>query len=217
MRVDIWSDIRCPFCYIGKRKFEKALESFEHRTSVEVVWHSFQLDPSLKTQPDVNTYDHLAAIKGISPEQSREMHAHITDVASQVGISFRFDKAVVANSFKAHRLIQLAKERGVANEAEEALFHAHFTEGKNIDDDETLVQVGKGIGIAEPDVRALLSSNDFSEAVEKDEALAREIGIRGVPFFIFNNRYAVSGAQSPDVFLKTLQKAWEEYALQPQK
>lgn len=217
MKVDIWSDIRCPFCYIGKRKFEHALEEFEHKDSVEVVWHSFQLDPSLKTQPGIKTYDYLAKVKGMSVEQSRQMHDQITEAASQVGITFNFDHAVVANSFKAHRLIQLAKSRGLADQAEEAFFRAHFTEGKNIDENATIIEIGTGIGIPEEAVRNLLSSHDFSGAVAQDESLAREIGIRGVPFFIFNNRYAVSGAQPPEVFLKTLQKAWEEYARQPQE
>lgn len=217
MKVDIWSDIRCPFCYIGKRKFERALESFEHKDSVEVVWHSFQLDPSLKTQPDLKSHDYLAKIKGMTVEQSREMHENITHIAAQVGITFNLERAVVANSFKAHRLIQFARYRGLADQAGEFLFRAHFSEGRNIDDDETLIDIARGISLPEDEVRALLASDEFAEAVTRDESLAREIGIRGVPFFIFNNRYAVSGAQAPEVFLQTLQKAWEEYVSQPQE
>ncbi|HEY9487817.1 MAG TPA: DsbA family oxidoreductase [Chryseosolibacter sp.] len=211
MKIDIWSDIRCPFCYIGKRKFENALEQFPHRDKVEVVWHSFQLDPQLKTQPGIHVYDYLAKIKGMNREQTVQMHDHVTQAATEVGLTFDFDKAIVANSFDGHRLIQLAKAKGLANEAEEALFYAHFSEGKNIDDHDALLEIGRAIGLQEDDIKAVLNSNDFSQEVNQDEATARSIGIRGVPFFILNDKFAISGAQSPDVFLRALEKAWQEY------
>lgn len=211
MKLNIWSDIRCPFCYIGKRKFEHALEKFDHRDKVEVVWRSFQLDPSLKTNPDMNAYDYLAKIKGMTREESVEMHAHVTQVAKDAGLSFHFDKTVVANSFNGHRLIQLAKRHGLGDAAEEELFKAHFTLGNNIDDIETLVEIGVRIGLEEDKVRTMLASSDCSEDVKRDETEARSIGIRGVPFFIFDDKFAVSGAQSSDTFLQTLEKAWEAY------
>lgn len=210
MRVDIWSDIRCPFCYIGKKKFEIALERFTHKEQVEVVWHSFQLDPGLKTDPGVHTYDYLARIKGMPREQVIEMHDYVTQAAHEVGLTFDFEKVVVANSFDGHRLIQLAKSSGLADAAEEHLFRAHFTEGKNIDDKATLREIGISIGLDETSVDEVLSSDKFADKVQEDEMMARHIGIRGVPFFIFNNRYTVSGAQPAEAFLQTMEKTWNE-------
>jgi predicted DsbA family dithiol-disulfide isomerase len=210
MKVDIWSDVRCPFCYIGKRKFEKALEKFPHKNEVEVNWHSFELDPTLGTNPSASAVEHIADVKGISKAQAEGMHAHVTNVAKEIGLDFNFEKAVIANSFNAHRLIQLAKTKGLANETEEQLFKAHFIEGKNIDDSETLIQVGVDAGLNENDVKELVASDSFSEEVRQDEMQAQSIGINGVPFFILNNKYAVSGAQSPDIFLQALSQTWAE-------
>jgi protein disulfide-isomerase len=211
MKVNIWSDVRCPFCYIGKKKFEMALGRFDDKDKVEVIWRSFQLDPNLETKTGINAVDHIAAIKGISQEQAEEMHNHVTRVAKEVGLEFNFEKAVVANSFNAHRLIQLAKTRGLGNEAEEQLFKAHFTEGKNIDDNEVLIQAGVAIGLNEKDIRAMLASDAFAKEVSEDESQAHAIGVRGVPFFVFNGKYAVSGAQSPDAFLQALQQSWQAF------
>lgn len=211
MKVSIWSDIRCPFCYIGKRKFEMALERFAGKDKVEVIWRSFQLDPNLKTEAAINAVEHIAAIKGISKKDAEEMHQHVTRVAKEVGLHFDFEKAVVANSFNAHRLIQFAKTKGLGNEAEEALFKAHFTEGKNIDDEEILVQTAGAIGLDQKEVKDMLASDAFAKAVEEDEREAHAIGVRGVPFFVFNDKYAVSGAQSPDTFLRALQQSWQEF------
>lgn len=209
MKVNIWSDVRCPFCYIGKRKFEKALEQFPHKDKIEVIWHSFQLDPALKTQPGVHTYDYLADIKGMSREQTVSMHDRVKEIGREVGLEFNFDKAVVANSFDAHRLIQLSKSKGLGDQAEEHLFKAHFTEGKNIDDRETLAQIGVAIGLAEEEVRSVLESDLFTDKVREDEALARTLGIRGVPFFLLNEKFGVSGAQDPQLFFQALHQAWE--------
>lgn len=210
MKVDIWSDIRCPFCYIGKRKFEMALAQFPHASGVDVIWHSFQLDPALKTQPDLNALDYLAKIKGMSREESERMHDRVRQIARDVGLTFQFDKVVVANSFHAHRLVQLAKTRGLAGDMEERLFKAHFTEGANIDEDAVLLHRGVAAGLPEPEVRSLLATDAFAKEVHDDEAMARSIGIRGVPFFVFDSRFAMSGAQAPDHFLHALQTAWPE-------
>ncbi len=216
MKVNIWSDIRCPFCYIGKRKFEMALEKFPHKDEVEVAWKSFELDPNLETKVGINAIEHLSKAKGISQKRADEMHQHVTQVAKEVGLDFDFEKAVVANSFNAHRLIQLAKSNGLANEAEEELFKAHFIEGKNIDDNETLAEIGKVIGLNENEVKEMLASDSFSSEVKQDETQAQSIGINGVPFFILNNKYAVSGAQSPDTFLEVLEQAWKEFEKEKQ-
>ena len=216
MNVNIWSDVRCPFCYIGKRKFEMALEKFPHKDKVKVSWHSFELDPNLETKTDVNAIDYISKIKGISHEQAEGMHHHVTQVAKEIGLDFNFEKSIVANSFNAHRLIQLAKSHRLANEAEEELFKAHFSEGKNIDDNGTLTQIGVAIGINENEVKEMLASDSFSSEVKQDEMQAQSIGINGVPFFILNNKYAVSGAQSPDTFLEVLEQTWKEFEQEKQ-
>lgn len=210
MKVDIWSDIRCPFCYIGKKKFEKALERFTHKEKVEVIWHSFQLDPGLKTQRGVHVYDYLARVKGISRDQAVRMHQHVKQSAREVGLEFNFDNAVVANSLNGHRLIQLAKSKGLGDVAEEALFRAHFIDGKNIDDRVSLREIGLAIGLHFDELDQLLASDQFAMEVHEDEKRAQSIGIRGVPFFILDDKYAVSGAQAPELFLQALESAWQD-------
>lgn len=214
MKVDIWSDVRCPFCYIGKRKFENALEKFPYKNEIEVNWHSFELDPSIKTNPALNALEHLANIKGISNAQAEGMQAHVRTVASEIGLDF--GNSVIANSFNAHRLIQMAKTKGLANDAEEELFKAHFIDTKNIDDKNTLIEIGVSIGMDKDEVNKVLDSDTFSKEVRQDEAQAQSIGINGVPFFILNNKYAVSGAQSSDVFLQALSQAWAEFEKEKQ-
>lgn len=211
MKVDIWSDIRCPFCYIGKRKLEKALAQFPQKDKVEVEWHSFELDPSLKTKAGIPVYDYLAQRKGISLENSVQLHEQLSESARQVGLSYHFDKAVVANSFDAHRLVQLAKLNGLGDAAEERLFKAYYTEGKDISDHLTLIIIGDEIGLDGKAVKQMLNSDALTDEVRYDEKQAQELGINGVPFFVINDRYGVSGAQQPEVFLQTLEKAWQEY------
>ena len=211
MKVDIWSDIRCPFCYIGKRKFERALAQFPQKDKVEVEWHSFELDPGMKTQAGVNLYDYLASRKNITRESSVQLHRQVTETASQVGLTYNFDNTVVANSFDAHRLIQLAKLNGLGDAAEERLFKAYFSEGKDISDHLTLIILGDEIGLDGKLVKQMLDSDALTDEVRYDERQAGELGINGVPFFVINDRYGVSGAQQPEIFLQTLEKAWQEY------
>ena len=210
MKVDIWSDVRCPFCYIGKRKFEIALEKFSNKNRVEIEWHSFELDPTLTTNKNENHVKHLSEAKGISKEQVDQLHDHVSTIAAEVGLDFHFDNIVVANSFNAHRLIQLAKTKGVADEVEEALFKAHFVEGKNIDDAETLMNIGLSVGITKNELKKIIDSDEFSKQVSQDEQQAQLYGINGVPFFVLNNKYGVSGAQSPEIFLEALTQAWDD-------
>jgi len=211
MKVSVWSDVRCPFCYIGKRKFEIALDKFQHNDEVEVIWKSFQLDPALKTKENVNIYDYFTEIKGIEKEQAEQMFDNVTQIAREVGLKFNLDKSVVANSFNAHRLIQLAKTKGLGNQIEEQLFKIHFEQGANIDNMQTLTEAGTAIGLSETEVQEVLNSDAFADEVRQDESAAHQIGVRGVPFFVFNDKYAVSGAQSPDTFLEILEKAWAEF------
>ncbi len=211
MKVEIWSDVMCPFCYIGKRKFEKALSEFPGKNNIEVIWKSFQLDPSTVTDPSLSTIDHLAEKKGWSKEQARETTAHVTGIAKQVGLDFNFDKAVVANSFDAHRLSHLAKKHNKQNELEEKLFAAYFTEGKNTADHATLLQIATEIGLDKTEVNTLLTGDLYTEEVEKDIYEAQQVGVRGVPFFVLDRKYAVSGAQEPATFLQALTQSYEEY------
>lgn len=211
MKVDIWSDIRCPFCYIGKRRFEQALEKFGNKDKVEVCWRSFQLDPELKHRPGKTIYEYLAERKGMSVEESKQMHRHMEGVAKEVGLSYNFDKTIVAGSFDAERLIQFAKTKGLGDIAEERMFKAYFTEGKNIADHSTLIEVGAEMGLDKAKTEKMLKSDAFVKEVNSDIARANEVGVRGVPFFVFNNKYAVSGAQPSEVFLNALEQSWSEF------
>ena len=211
MKVEIWSDVMCPFCYIGKRKFEKALNQFTENKDIEIIWKSYQLDPNSVTDPSLNSIKHLAQKKGWSESQAKETSEYVTNIAKQVGLSFNFDKAVVANSFDAHRLSHLALEKGVQDKLEEALFKAYFTDGKNTADAKTLLELGLSVGLTEADINKVLSSNQYAEDVKFDINEANQLGVRGVPFFVFDRKYAVSGAQESDTFFKTLEKAYAEW------
>ncbi|PBQ34778.1 disulfide bond formation protein DsbA [Sphingobacteriaceae bacterium] len=212
MKVEIWSDVMCPFCYIGKRKFESALDSFENKENIEIVWKSFQLDAGLKTDPSKNTIQHLAEKKGWTMEYTRNTIKYVTDMAAGVGLHYDFDKAVVANSFDAHRFIQYAKTKGKGDAAEENLFKAYFTQGKNTADHAVLIELGTQIGLDAEELKKVLSGNDFATEVNKDVQEAQQIGVTGVPFFVFDRKYAVSGAQDPKAFLETLEKSFAEHA-----
>jgi predicted DsbA family dithiol-disulfide isomerase len=211
MKVDIWSDVRCPFCYIGKRKFEKGLENFPQKDQVEVTWKSFQLDPTLDSKNSEDIFSYFTRAKGVSRQQAEQMFGNVTEIAKEVGLVFNIPASIVANSFNAHRLIQMAKAKGLGNEAEEALFRIHFTEGKDINDGDTLLQTGLSIGLGENELKEMLESEAWTSEVRQDEEMARALGVSGVPFFVFNDKYAVSGAQSPETFLQVLEKAWAEY------
>ena len=201
----------CPFCYIGKRKFEHALSQFPHKEQVNVVWKSFQLNPDMKTQPDKSLNQYLAETKGMSLAEARRMTDHVTAMASEVGLTFHFDKAVVASSQDAHRLIQLAKENSLGDAIEERLFRAYFTEGRDTSDHATLLELGTEIGLDSEAVQHLLQSNQYAEAVAQDIYEAQQVGVRGVPFFVLNHQYAISGAQQPETFLGALNTAWTDW------
>lgn len=207
MKVEIWSDIVCPFCYIGKRKFEAALAQYPHRDQVEVVWKSFQLDPSLKTDPSKSVRQSLSENKGWSLEQTDRTMEYVVNMAAGVGLAYHFEKAVVANSFDAHRLVHLAKQHGLQDAAKERLLAAYFTEGKNTADHAVLAQIGAEIGLDAAQVTRVLASDEYADAVRRDIAEARELGITGVPFFVFNGKVGVSGAQDPSVFLRAFEQA----------
>ncbi len=211
MKVEIWSDVMCPFCYIGKRKFEQALTQFSHKDKIEVEWKSFELDPTLKTDPNTSIYQYLSKRKGWSLDQTKQISQQVVDMAKQVGLTYHMDKAVVANSFDAHRISHLAKSKGLQDQMEERLFSAYFTEGKNTGDQATLTQLGVEIGLNEADIKAMFSSDLYTNEVKQDEIKAQQVGARGVPFFVLDNKYAISGAQEPQTFLNALTKAYQEW------
>ncbi len=210
MKVEIWSDVMCPFCYIGKRKFELALEKFPQRDTVEITWKSFQLNPDMITDPDKNINQYLAEVKGWSVKQAEDANNYVTDIAKKVGLTYNMDKSIVANSFDAHRLSHLAKKYNKQDALEERLFLAYFTEGKNTADHDTLIAIGVEIGLEENEIKSMLESNEFSAQVNRDILEAQMVGARGVPFFVFDRKYAVSGAQDPAAFEQVLNTIWEE-------
>lgn len=211
MKVEIWSDVMCPFCYIGKRRFENALQQLNYKDQVQVEWKSFQLDPSLKNEPGKNINEYLAERKGWTLQQSKEAHAYVTKMAAAEGLHYDFDKAVVANSFDAHRFTHFAKNHGKGDAAEERLFKAYFTEGKNIADHDTLVQLGTDIGLNRAEVQAVLQSDAYANDVRSDITEAESLGVRGVPFFVLDRKYGVSGAQPAEAFQEALEKAFAEW------
>ncbi|MCG2614973.1 DsbA family oxidoreductase [Terrimonas sp. NA20] len=211
MKIEIWSDIMCPFCYIGKRHFEKALENFEGKDDVQVEWKSFQLNPDMKTEPGKSINEYLAEHKGWSIEQARQANQYVTGMAAKAGLTYDMERAVVANSFDAHRLIQLAKASGRGDEMEERLFKAYFTEGKNIGDPGTLAELAADAGLDKQRAEEVLKGREFAEAVDRDIYEAQQIRVSGVPFFVLNDRYAVSGAQPAETFAGALEQAWKEW------
>ena len=212
MRVDIWSDVMCPFCYIGKRKFEAALADFAHKDDVEVVWHSFQLSPDLTKEPRESVFSYLSRTKGMPESQARQMTEHVAGMAREVGLDFQFDKTVNVNSFDAHRLSHLAAQHGAQDAVEEQLFKAYFVDGLNIADPKTLLKIGTEAGLSTKEIEEMLASDAYTEAVQADIQMASRIGVRGVPFFVLDNKYAVSGAQPAQTFLAALTQAYDEHA-----
>lgn len=204
MKIEIWSDIMCPFCYIGKRQLEKALAEFPNE-EFEIEWKSFQLDPSITPQKGRDIYTFLAERKGVSVEQSKEMHKAVVERAKNVGLDYHFEKVIVSNSLTAHRIIHLGKARKLGDEMEEIFFKAYFTEGKDLNDASTLIELGIQAGLDENEVRKVIENESvFLNNVQNDIAEAQQIGVQGVPFFVFDRKYAVSGAQPVEVFVQTI-------------
>ncbi len=210
MKIEIWSDVVCPFCYIGKRHFEKAVAQLPFKDEMEVEWRSFQLNPDLQHDPSKDLYTYLAELKGQTREWSVTMHAQVSEMALAAGLHYRFDIAKLANSFDAHRLIQLARKHGISDVLEEALFRAYFTEGALISDHVTLTKLAVEAGLNKDEVERVLAGSDFTEEVENDIREAAQIGVRGVPFFVIDRKYAVSGAQPVAQFVGALTQAYEE-------
>ncbi len=210
MKVEIWSDVVCPWCYIGKRRFEAALAQFEHKDQVEVIWRSYQLDPNAPVHGTQKTVEMLAQKYGVSAAQAAKMQERVSGIAAQEGLEYHLDQTRHENTFDAHRLLHLAAERGLQAEGEERFFRAHFTEGQALGDDETLVQLAAEIGLPEDEARAVLNSDAYADAVRADIRRARMFGIQGVPFFAVDEQYGISGAQPTELMKDVLEQAWAE-------
>jgi predicted DsbA family dithiol-disulfide isomerase len=210
MKIEIWSDIACPFCYIGKRKLEKAIQRLPDSVGIVLEWKSFQLNPTLQTDPNQNTLTHLAETKGWTMEQTLQMTAQVTAMGKEEGLNFNFEKTAVANTKRSHRLLHLAKKYNCQNELKEQLFKVYFEDGKNIDDLKTLLQCAEQVGIPQAEAKKVLDTHGFEEEIDQDVYESRLIGVQGVPFFVFDRKYGISGAQPDEVFDRTLQQALDE-------
>jgi predicted DsbA family dithiol-disulfide isomerase len=209
MTIEIWSDVICPFCYLGKKNLEAALTSVKSDVNINIEWKSFQLNPNFGSEPQ-STYAYLAQMKGLKEDEIKGSFSHLQNAGKEKGIDFNFESALVVNTATAHRFIQLAKERGIANQAEEALFKAQFSEGKDVSSLEVLEEIGLAIGLSPEEVKQSQTDTKYQSGFEKDIYEARQIGVRGVPFFVFDRKYAVSGAQPVEVFAQTMQKIMNE-------
>lgn len=213
LQVDIWSDIACPWCYIGKRHLEQALAKFPHKDEVEIVWHAFELDPAApKKREGAGTHaERIAKKYGMSTQVAQQRIDHMVKIAEGDGLEFRFDRVQSGNTFDAHRVVHLGHERGVQDAVKERLLRAYMTEGQAIGDHDVLVTLGREAGLDEQEVREMLGSDRYTAEVRQDEAAARELGISGVPFFVLDGRLGVSGAQPAEVLLGALNQAWTEH------
>ena len=210
MKVEIWSDVMCPFCYIGKNNFEKALEKLPFKDQITVEWKSFQLDPTLDPTKTQNTLEYFKEKKGFPDAQAQQMIGQVAQMGKGAGIDFNFEKALITNTFAAHKLLHLAKKYDKSNEMEEALFVTHFIDGENIGDLSTLVSLAESLGIDKEEAERMLTSDEFNDDINQDICEAGAHGVTGVPFFILNGKYAVSGAQPVELFENALQQTYNE-------
>lgn len=209
MKIDIWSDIACPFCYIGKRNLQAALNEFESKDGVEIVYHSYQLDPNAKKEGKTNSVEDLAKKYGTSKAQAQQMIDRTVSMAKDVGLTFNYDILIETNTMDAHRLTHYAKKFQKDKEVVEEIFKAYFTDGLDVGDIEVLADLGARVGLDGEDIKKALNSDEYTSEVETDKYMATQYQISSVPFFVFNNKYAVSGAQPPEAFLEALNKASE--------
>lgn len=210
MKVEIWSDVVCPWCYIGKRRFASALAQFEHRDQIEIIWRSYQLDPSASRTVEKTVTEMLAEKYGVSQKQAAAMHDRVSGIAAQEGLEYHLEQARHCNTFDAHRLIHLAAAHHLQDEMEERLFHAYFTEGAALGETETLVKLAVDVGLDADEARTVLTSDTYANEVRADAQRARRLGIQGVPFFAIDETYGVSGAQPSEVIREVLLEAWTE-------
>ncbi|MDT0202851.1 DsbA family oxidoreductase [Nocardioides sp. AE5] len=213
MRIDVWSDVVCPWCYIGKRRLEKALAGFVHADQVEVTWHSYQLDPGAPVVPSEKTVESLAKKYGGGIERAQQMMDQVEAVAAEEGLLYRLSETLRVNTVDAHRLLHLALEAGGRDQQsalKEALLSAYFVEVRNVADHDVLTEIATGVGLDAERVREVLAGSTYAEQVQDDIARAQAFGASGVPFFVIDEKYGVSGAQPVEVFTRVLEQAWQE-------
>ena len=210
MNVEIWSDVVCPWCYIGMRRFERAVASFGHPDEVTVTYRSFELDPDAPAQRSGTHAEHLGRKYGMTVAEAEQAGQQMTERAAADGLEFRFDLLRGGNTFDAHRLLHLANDHGLQPELKERLLRATFTEGLPIADQATLVRLATEVGLPAAQVQAVLDGDAYADAVRADERQAARYGINGVPFFVADGKYAVNGAQPPEVLLQFLQRAYDD-------
>ncbi len=211
MLVEIWSDIMCPFCYIGKRKFENALYQFSKKDKIHVVWKSFDLAPHMQTNTDINIYQFLSVFKNMSMPDVKRLTANVTTMAKNAGLDFNFDTTIAAKTQKAHQLMHLATTHNLQNELKETLLKAYFIDGKNIDDIETLVVLSKSVGLTIKEIEDTFRNKKYLKAISDDIQDAKNLGVQGIPYFVFNKKYGVSGAQHESTFLDVLEKSFTDW------
>ncbi|MEO3930401.1 DsbA family oxidoreductase [Micromonosporaceae bacterium B7E4] len=212
MQLEVWSDIVCPWCYLGKRRLETALGQFEHADEVEVVWRSFQLDPSYPKGEPRPVPEALRSKLGASAAQVAAMQGHVTSLAAEDGLEYHLDQSIMANTFDAHRLTHLAREYGLGTELHERLMRANLIEAENVDDAETLVRLATEVGVPAEAARRVLAGDEYAADVEADIRQARAFGANGVPFFVLDRKYGISGAQPTEAFLSALRTAYQDSA-----
>ncbi len=212
VEIEIWSDIACPWCYIGKRRFERALAGFEHRDQVSVHWRSFELDPRAPDELVGDRTERLARKYGMTIERASEIGLHLTELAAAEGLCFRFETARSGSTFDAHRVVHLAAERGLQDPMKERLLRAYFTEGELMSDHATLARLAVEVGLGEQEVRDLLAGVRFADEVRTDEQAASRLGITAVPTFVVDRALGVSGAQPPAELLALLEQGWAAHA-----
>ena len=208
MEVEIWSDIACPWCYIGKRRFEAALAAFEHAADVHVTWRSFELDPGAPPERAGDRVTRLAEKYGMTEERAREMEQHVSDAAASEGLEFRFDIARSGSTFDGHRIVHHAAEQDLQDAMKERLLHAYFSEGRLVADHETLIALAIEVGLDEGTVRDTLAGERYAEQVRDDERTAARLGISSVPTFVVDRTLGASGAHPPDALLELLRQGW---------
>ncbi len=208
MQIEIWSDVICPWCYIGKRHFEKALEQFGHRDEINVIWRSFELDRDAPKQYPGTLEERLASKYGVSLQEAEAMNARVTAVAKEAGLEYRLARARPGNTFDAHRLLHFAKSKGLGDRATECLMHAYFSESLPVGDRAALAGLAPKFGMTEAEAMKMLDSDDYADAVRADELRAAEFGVTGVPFFVFDEKSGISGAQPIAVFVEALQQTY---------
>ncbi|WP_374964943.1 DsbA family protein [Lysinibacillus sp. RS5] len=214
MKIEIWSDYVCPFCYIGKKQLEQAIQDTGFAGQVELVYKSYQLDPTTPEDTNMSTYEYLANKYGMTLEKAKEMAQGVAARAKEVGLDYNFDKLMEENTLKAHRLVKWAEQQGDVTALVEALLRNYFIEAKRIGQDDVLIDIAEQVGLNREEVTKVLSSDDFKTEVETDIQEGLHLGVRGVPFFVLNRKYGISGAQPQAVFEETLRKVAEEEGLQ---